>query len=62
MAKVLLNVRIDPELRESLKRLAQEENRPLSNLVETVLKQYTLRIDLGPTDRLNAIFQGNAKR
>lgn len=40
MAKVPLNVRIDPALRERLIELAEQENRPLSNLVETVLKKY----------------------
>ena len=40
MAKVLLNVRIDPELRALLQRLAKEENRTLSNLVETELLDY----------------------
>ena len=40
MARVPLNVRIPPELRTRLIALAEEENRPLSNLVETVLKRY----------------------
>lgn len=39
MAKVLLNVRIDPELRNQLQTLAREQNRTLSNLVETELKR-----------------------
>ena len=39
MAKVLLNVRIDPVLREQLQELAREQNRTLSNLVETELKR-----------------------
>ena len=39
MAKVLLNVRIDPALREQLQELAREQNRTLSNLVETELKR-----------------------
>ena len=39
MAKVLLNVRIDPELRKQLQALAEQQNRTLSNLVETELKR-----------------------
>ncbi len=39
MAKVLLNVRIDPELRKRLQAVANEQNRTLSNLVETELKR-----------------------
>ena len=39
MAKVLLSVRIDPVLREQLQELAREQNRTLSNLVETELKR-----------------------
>ena len=39
MAKVLLNVRIDPELRQQLQALANDQNRTLSNLVETELKR-----------------------
>lgn len=45
MAKVPLNVRIAPDLRAALIRLAKEENRPLSNLVETVLKQYAAKYE-----------------
>jgi predicted transcriptional regulator len=37
MPKVLLNVRIDPELRKVLQEVAREQNRTLSNLVETTL-------------------------
>jgi len=37
MAKVLLNVRIDADLRQRLKAIAASENRNLSNLVETAL-------------------------
>jgi predicted transcriptional regulator len=43
MAKVSLNVRIEQEIREQLQRLAKEENRTLSNLVETVLLDYVQR-------------------
>ena len=39
MTKVLLNVRIDRELREQLQTIAREQNRTLSNLVETELKR-----------------------
>jgi len=51
MAKIALNVRIDPELRATLIRLAKEENRLLSNLVETVLKQYATGAKLEPKNR-----------
>lgn len=40
MAKVALNVRIDPVLMEALKKQASAENRTLSNLVDTVLRGY----------------------
>ncbi|MGR6105839.1 MAG: CopG family transcriptional regulator [Candidatus Nitrosoglobus sp.] len=43
MAKVPLNVRINPELREQLKIIAKQQNRPLSNLLETVLMEYAKR-------------------
>ena len=39
MSKVLLNVRIDPELRVRLQEMAREQNRTLSNLVETELRR-----------------------
>jgi len=40
MAKVPLNIRIDPELLEALKKQAEQENRTLSNLVDTILREY----------------------
>ncbi|MGR6034417.1 MAG: CopG family transcriptional regulator [Candidatus Nitrosoglobus sp.] len=40
MTRVLLNVRINPELRQQLKEIAKQQNRPLSNLVETVLMEF----------------------
>ena len=40
MAKIPLNVRIAPDLLEALKKQAQIENRALSNMVETALKEY----------------------
>jgi predicted transcriptional regulator len=43
MARVLLNVRINSELREQLKEIAKQQNRPLSNLVETALMEYAKR-------------------
>ena len=39
MGRVPLNVRIDRTLREQLQELAREQNRTLSNLVETELKR-----------------------
>ena len=38
MAKVQLPVRVEKEVFESLKKLADKDNRPLSNYVDTVLK------------------------
>lgn len=38
--KVILNAKVDLELREELKDLAEKKNRTLSNLVETVLRDY----------------------
>lgn len=43
MSKEYLNIRIDSELKKQLQELAKRENRPLSNLVETVLMQYAKR-------------------
>lgn len=39
MERVPLNVRIDRDLRENLHEIAREQNRTLSNLVETALLQ-----------------------
>lgn len=39
MERVPLNVRIDRDLREQLQNLAHDQNRTLSNLVETELKR-----------------------
>lgn len=39
MDRVPLNVRIDRDLRERLQAIAREQNRTLSNLVETELKR-----------------------
>ena len=38
--KKVLSTRLDEELIEELKIIAQEENRSVSNLVETILKRY----------------------
>jgi predicted transcriptional regulator len=40
MAKVILNIRIDEELRDKLRVIAKQQNRSLSNLVETALALY----------------------
>ena len=40
MAKIPLNIRIDPELRARLKKQAGRENRTLSNLVDTIMREY----------------------
>ncbi len=41
--KKVLSVRIDKELLDLLKGMAAAENRSLSNLVETILKQTTVQ-------------------
>ena len=38
--KKVVSIRLDEEFIEELKQCAKEENRPLSNLIETVLKTY----------------------
>jgi predicted transcriptional regulator len=41
MAKMhAISIRFDPELRAELEKIAARENRKLSNLVETILRQY----------------------
>lgn len=40
MAKEILHMKIDAELKQELKRLAEAERRNLSNLVEKVLFEY----------------------
>ena len=40
--KKVYSFRLEPELVKELQRRARQENRTLSNLVETVLKQYAL--------------------
>ena len=40
MAKEILHMKIDAELKQELKRLAEAEHRNLSNLVEKVLIEY----------------------
>ena len=38
--KKVLSIRLDEEFINELKIIAKNENRPLSNLIETVLKRY----------------------
>jgi predicted transcriptional regulator len=40
MAKEILHMKIDAELKQELKRLAEAEHRNLSNLIEKVLIEY----------------------
>jgi len=40
MGKKVISIRLDEELLETLKVIAREENRPFSNLIETILKQH----------------------
>lgn len=39
MAKPILNMHIDPKLKEQLQQRAKDENRSLANLCETLLRQ-----------------------
>jgi len=38
--KKVMSIRLDETLIEKLKVVAEKENRPLSNLIETILKHY----------------------
>ena len=38
--KKVLSIRLDEKFIDELKVIAKNENRPLSNLIETVLKKY----------------------
>jgi len=38
--KKVMSVRLNEELIETLRAIAEDDNRPLSNLIETILKQY----------------------
>lgn len=40
MARTILHMKLDAGLKEELRRLAEAENRTLSNLIEKVLKDY----------------------
>ena len=40
LEKKVVSVRLDEEFIQKLKELAEQQNRSLSNLVETVLKDY----------------------
>lgn len=40
MAKDILHMRIDADLKAALKELADKDNRNLSNLIEKVLRDY----------------------
>lgn len=50
MAKVLLNVRIRPEIREQLQEIAEGQNRTFSNLVETVLLAFVVKAKAKPPE------------
>ena len=53
--KQVLSMRLDEELIEKLKRLAEGENRSLSNYIETTLKQHAKDISKKskPLEKLN---------
>jgi hypothetical protein len=48
MTKVLLNIRVDQELLDRLKRGATQSNRSLSNFIETLLWGRLLAHELSP--------------
>jgi predicted transcriptional regulator len=54
MPKVTLSFKVDPELKKALERLAKDENRSLSNYVQTVLLNYLKEqgIKLKPSKKL----------
>ncbi len=41
--KKVISIRLDEEIIAELKKCAEKENRPLSNMIETVLKAYATR-------------------
>lgn len=43
LEKKVVSVRLDEDFIQKLKELAEQQNRSLSNLVETVLKDYVSR-------------------
>ena len=43
MEKKVVSIRLDEEFIQELKECAKNENRPLSNFIETVLKEYIKR-------------------
>lgn len=43
--KKVVSIRLDEEVITELKKCAEEENRPLSNMIETVLKIYTMKME-----------------
>lgn len=40
LEKKVVSIRLDEEIILELKKYAEEENRPLSNLIETIVKAY----------------------
>lgn len=45
--KKVVSVRLDERFIEKLRQIAEEQNRSLSNLVETVLKEYVSNLENG---------------
>jgi hypothetical protein len=54
MTKTPINLRLDPTLLAALKAQAARENRTLSNLVETALKEYLRLASRKKTDGADA--------
>jgi len=46
--KKVVSVRMDETMVEELKAIAEQENRPVSNLIETIIKQYLQSKKQGP--------------
>lgn len=53
MAKTNLNILIDSDLKARLKAIADQQNRTLSNLVETELKRMVTTEETARTERKN---------
>ena len=47
MAKIQTGLRLDPELRRKLMKLAEEENRSLNNYIVDILKRHIKKIEEG---------------
>lgn len=49
--RTMLNMQIDEELKEAVRRIAEEERRTMSNLVEVWLEEKVKEYDAGKKDQ-----------